>query len=281
METEIYFFSGTGNSFFVAKELQKRLSNAEIVPIVKLLNEGSIQTKGKCIGIVFPVHALSIPIAIHKFLKRVDIESAEYVFVIATRLGIVFHDFNRIVRLLKRKGKKLNAHFLINMYSNDSKDKQYQVPSIEEIKQIEDETLCQLDEIGKLILNRKDSLEDDKTYLTNLPYNKVGNFFLEKIVTFLLRLSEYIGGVNYFYHDSKCTGCGICERVCLSTKVRMVNRHPIWQKKVLCYMCYACLNYCPAFAVQIKDIPGVKSHSKDVGRYTHPYANSKDILLQK
>jgi ferredoxin len=31
-------------------------------------------------------------------------------------------------------------------------------------------------------------------------------------------LSEHIGGVNYFYADENCTGCGICRQVCLSGK---------------------------------------------------------------
>ncbi|GAH26880.1 unnamed protein product [marine sediment metagenome] len=50
---------------------------------------------------------------------------------------------------------------------------------------------------------------------------------------------------NYFYADSKCTGCGICEKVCLSQKIKMINKKPVWQKNVKCYLCYACLNYCP------------------------------------
>ncbi len=35
MKTEIYYFSGTGNSLFIAKEIQKRLPDAEIIPSSK------------------------------------------------------------------------------------------------------------------------------------------------------------------------------------------------------------------------------------------------------
>lgn len=96
-----------------------------------------------------------------------------------------------------------------------------------------------------------------------------------------MTISEYIGGVNYFYADSRCIGCGICEKVCLSKKIKMNDKKPIWQKKVLCYMCFACLNFCPEKSIQVEDIPGVKSYTKENGRYPHPYASVKDISAQK
>jgi hypothetical protein len=54
MCTEIYYFSGTGNSLHVAKELQKRLPDAELVPILGLVGEGSVRTRGVTVGFVFP-----------------------------------------------------------------------------------------------------------------------------------------------------------------------------------------------------------------------------------
>jgi heterodisulfide reductase subunit A-like polyferredoxin len=96
-----------------------------------------------------------------------------------------------------------------------------------------------------------------------------------------MAVSEAIGGVNYFYADSGCTGCGVCERVCPSRKIRLNEKRPAWQPSVLCYMCFACLNFCPAHSVQIRSIPGVKSRSTENGRYPHPYATIKDIAAQK
>ena len=96
-----------------------------------------------------------------------------------------------------------------------------------------------------------------------------------------MTVSEYIGGVNYFCSDSKCKGCGTCEKVCLSGKIKMSDKKPVWQKNVFCYMCYACVNFCPAQSVQINDIPFVKSYTRENGRYPHPYATAKDIAGQK
>lgn len=281
MNTEIYYFSGTGNSLFVAKQLQKRLIDSNLIPIIRLLNEGKIKTNGKIIGVVFPVHALTVPVAVTKFLRKLDLSSAEYIFIVATRMGIIFNDFKTIHRILKKKNKKLNAHFLINMYSNDSKDENYETPTAEQIKNLEIKAIEHIDEIVGIIKNKKNYLNTDKGFLISHPYNKIGNYVLEKVVISLLKLSEYTGGVNYFYHNLNCNGCGVCEKVCLSQKIKIINNHPDWSREVYCYMCYACLNFCPKSSIQIKDIPGVKSYTEKVGRYNHPYARIKDLSLQK
>jgi flavodoxin len=57
---DIYYFSGTGNSLFVAKELQKRIPDAKLIPIVKHLKDSSIKA-GEAVGFVFPVYFTAIP----------------------------------------------------------------------------------------------------------------------------------------------------------------------------------------------------------------------------
>ena len=80
MSVEIYYFSGTGNSLHVAKELQKRIPETKLTPIVSLLDKDVIKTSGETVGFIFPVHALTIPIAVKKFLRKIDLTSAEYIF---------------------------------------------------------------------------------------------------------------------------------------------------------------------------------------------------------
>ena len=45
MSTEIYCFSGTGNSLHVARQLQKRLPAAKLIPILSLVDKGFVATK--------------------------------------------------------------------------------------------------------------------------------------------------------------------------------------------------------------------------------------------
>jgi len=281
MSTEIYYFSGTGNSLYVARELQKRIPDTNLIPIVSLLNKDVIKTNAETVGFVFPVHALTIPIAVKRFIKKTDMESSEYIIAIATRDGSIFRGFEKIDKLLKRKRKHLDSHFILNMYNNESRHKDYKIPSESDILSLEKAVQEKLDFIQNIVLNKTTSREIDTSYFYGFPYNPVFNYLLEKLVLLGMDVSEYIGGVNYFYIDTKCNGCGICEKICLSKKIKMTDNKPVWQKKILCYMCFACLNYCPAKSVQINDIPGVKSYTKENGRYSHPYATVKDISIQK
>jgi len=50
VSTEIYYFSGAGNSFYVAKELQKRIIDSKLIPIVSLLKQKIIEVHGETVG---------------------------------------------------------------------------------------------------------------------------------------------------------------------------------------------------------------------------------------
>lgn len=281
MNTEIYYFSGTGNSMFIAKEIQKRIPDSEILPIASLMKKDKIKSRGKTIGIVFPVHALTIPLVVMKFLRRIDLSEAEYIFAIADRYGTVFHGFKKIDQILRKKRKRLNSQFVIDMCSNESRHEIYNTPSVEEIASYERLALKKLDAAAEIILGRASHYEDIKDHRFKTASNPVSAFLIERLVLALMNIAEHTRGVNYFYYDDKCTGCGICEKVCLSGKISMVDGKPVWKKNTFCYMCFACLNFCPVKAVQIHDIPGVKSHTKENGRYPHPYASIGDMLRQK
>ena len=282
MCTEIYYFSGTGNSLHVAEELEKQIPCTKLIPIVTLLDSKIIKSNAKTVGFVFPVHSLTIPIAVKKFLKKIDLTSAEYIFAVATRYGSVFKGFEKIDQLLKKWNKHLDSHFILNMGHNEApRQKGYKVPSESDIILIEKVVLDKLDLIKDVISTKGISREKDTDYLVDISSNPIFSYLIENTVIFAMNISEYIGGVNYFYHDNKCNGCGTCEKICLSKKIKMVDQKPIWQKKVLCYMCFACVNFCPTQSIQIDDIPFIKSYTTENGRYPHPYATVNDISKQK
>lgn len=282
MNTEIFYFSGTGNSLFVAKELQKRIPESELIPIVCMLKRDKILSTGSTVGIVFPVHALTIPIAVSRFIKKIDLSNAKYVFAVATRGGgTIFYGFKKINNLLRKQKKFLSSEFIIDMYSNESRTGTFIPPIESDIETIEQDALRKLDTIEEMILKKGNHREDIRDHKTKSGSNPISSFMIERLVLALMEIADHTKGANYFYHDDKCTGCGVCEKVCLSEKIKMVDGRPVWQRDVLCYMCFACLNFCPVRSVQINDIPGVKSHTKENERYSHPYASICDISKQK
>ncbi|MBN1891883.1 MAG: EFR1 family ferrodoxin [Clostridiales bacterium] len=281
MSTEIYYFSGTGNSLFVAKELAKRLPGATLVPVASLIDIPENKTSGSTVGIVFPVHALTIPIVISRFIKKTDFSSADYIFAVATRLGTVFYGFEKINALLRKNEKTLASQLVLNMCDNEARHKGYIVPSDEDIKTTEKDVLLKIDSFAETVKDKKTSRPADTGVTQPSGKTRLTSFLIERTVLTCMNLAEHTGGAQYFCADDHCNGCGICENVCLSGKITMKDKRPVWQKNVFCTMCFACLNFCPKRAVQINDIPGVPSFTRENGRYPHPYAFAGDIIKQK
>ncbi len=281
MSTEIYYFSGSGNSLHVARGLQKRLPEAELIPIVSLLNQNVIEAEADTIGIVFPLQGPTFPNPVKTFLQKVDLKSADYIFAVATRGGTTCRIRKEIDKILKKKEKRLSSHFVMTVFNNDPKLKSddskhsFHMLSEIELSQKTEEIESKLDLIKDIIINKEISHKKDTEYSVKM------GFILEHLILLALKTQEHKSIKDYFYTDSKCTGCGLCERVCLSKKIVMKNGKPDWQDSKLCYMCYACLNFCPRESVQINDKWFMKSFTTTHGRYSHPYASATDIERQK
>ena len=282
MITELYYFTGTGNSLYVAKELQKRISDSRLIPIVSLLNESKIETQADIIGIIFPLQGPTFPNAVKQFIKKLNFIKDCYIFAIATRGGTTSRIYKEINKILKKKDKILNSHFNITIFNNDpkllnknNKIYEFHIPTQNELIQKETEVLKKLNEIYEIIISKKTSHKKDDDY-----YIKY-NFILEKIILFAVNMMESKSIKNYFYIDSKCNSCGLCNKVCLSNRIKMVDKKPYWDDNILCYMCYACLNFCPKESIQINSKWYMKSYTASQGRYPHPYATVEDIKAQK
>jgi len=280
MNVEIYYFSGTGNTLFVAKELRKRIPGAGLTPMVSLLRSDTIQVKAATVGFVFPLHGMTLPVPVEAFLRRINLQSAKYIFAIATRGGTTCKAFKRMEKLLLKKNKRLDSYFIINMPNNDPKFEVYDIPTQETMNQIESHLQDRLDSIQGIVRNQQQNREQDLTG-ESFTHSRPVNFVMEQLVLLGMAMVKNFGVKNYFYSDSKCTGCGICETVCLSQKICMIDKRPVWQKSVNCYFCYTCLNYCPEESIQIKSKPYMKSFTKYNARYPHPYATAKEIAGQK
>ena len=279
-KVEIYYFSGTGNSLHVARELQKRIPETKLIPIISLLNEEVIETKGEMIGFVFPIYLSSTPDPVRKFLKKVDLKPTQYIFAVTTNSGHPGKVNIYLEKLLKKRGKSIDSYFTLKMIGNSPKgvmpsfmiiqDWASQITK-EKVSALEDEVQKELDTIHKVIINKEKNTGKDNP---NPP-----NFFM-KYVDRLLQLpvewaSEYTNPKINFYADSKCTGCNLCEKVCLSKKIKMNHDKPLWQKEIKCYHCYACFNFCPEQSIL------VKNYTYKDGRYCHPNVTAKDIAEQK
>ena len=104
---------------------------------------------------------------------------------------------------------------------------------------------------------------------------------IDAVNPLLVRLGKLVETTFGFYYDEMCTGCGLCEQVCLAQKVQMADGRPVWQEAVQCLGCFACLNYCPEESIQIESKWYLRSYTEKNGRYHHPQITANDIAGQK
>lgn len=72
-------------------------------------------------------------------------------------------------------------------------------------------------------------------------------------------LFKWIGVSNLwrnFRTDGTCDSCGLCEKICPTDSIQLVDNKPKWAKT--CEQCMRCVNYCPKQAIFQKGEGGIK-----------------------
>ncbi|HEY98054.1 MAG TPA: ferredoxin [Dehalococcoidia bacterium] len=249
-----------------------------------LVDNEIIIAKGTSIGFVFPHYASTLPKIVRTFVNKLNVESAEYLFAIVTRGGTETMAFLETDKILKGKGRRLDSFYAITMPSGSEPLVKGYATRItkERILRLESKMLERLDSIHKTILAREISRIRDTGDGNRPPSYMVPFLPLLRLITpLLVPLGKLVESSFDFYHDKKCTGCGLCEEVCLADRIRMEDRFPVWQDTIKCHGCFACLNFCPLESIQIKSKFYLKSYTSQNGRYHHPNITAKEIAAQK
>lgn len=277
MSTEIYYFSGTGNSLYMAKELQERLPEVSLIPMVSLLHKDIIEAHGETVGFVFPVHLMTLPGVVRRFLEKLDLRSTRYVFAVVTQGGTPAVADIHIRDILKKKGRGLDASFVVKMPWNSPIGLMpvyipgmiHYPPEPERILKLTTDARNKLESICRIVANREPDPEDDSPRHLRL--------FLKQVYFNLMVSNDKSQDKTLvpYYADEDCTGCGVCERVCVSERIKMVGGEPVWQEGVPCFHCYACFAFCPVQSILVRG-----RYDKKDGRYSHPEITSSDITGQ-
>ncbi len=83
MNAEIFYFTGTGNTLSVARDIAERI-DGRLVPIVSVLGKEKVQTTSEIIGFVFPLYHFEAPEILEKALTKIENLENKYIFAVAT-----------------------------------------------------------------------------------------------------------------------------------------------------------------------------------------------------
>lgn len=259
----IFYFSGTGNSLYVAQNLHENESG-ELIDLTDAMNESRFKYKVKDdekVGFVFPVHFFGLPTIVSDFVSQLTIEgnSNPFAYTVITCGGSIGNADKLLGKQLKKRNLQLNSSFSIKMPKNyvmmyDVLDKEEQNLALQNAEE-------QIEKIVELLKdNKKGTFVFDR-----------GPAILALILTpFSHRLSGIRRKTGNFYTTDKCTSCGLCEEICPSKVINIVSGRPEWIKEK-CSHCTACINRCPEQAIQYGN------STEKRGRYVNPNVEFNNI----
>jgi len=246
MSATIYYFSGTGNSYRVAKKICDSLENSKLINIAKE-QISSHDNTSETIGIVFPLYYFGIPVIVEEFLLQLKIPENAYVFVMVTRgqpmaggakrqLDTAFHASGRTYNFLRYVTMGNNYSFHAFNGSNEN-------VKVRRNKKADEKILTFLADIKAKRQSRIFSILDYPPFPT-ITY---------KIPTYGYRhfLQVYNQDTCFKVDESLCNRCKKCERACPTDNIEVGSK--VEWKHTNCQMCLACYNCCPKNAIQYVD----------------------------
>jgi ferredoxin len=236
---DIYYFTGTGNTYLAAKKIETILKynncTVKINDIIKtdpqkinLLNT---------IGIGFPIACWNTFPIVKEFIYNLPQAFGTEVFIFTTMGDSSLKAAANYGNILKNKGYSpigTNGFLMPNNFIAVQKEEKNIIKREKSYKKIEIFT-------NELV---KGTLKIDKTNfffkfcfaISNFITNKWKGKFFQKIIKFNIV-------------KNKCTKCQLCIKICPVKNITFKNNYPIFDGQK-CQLCMRCISYCPSHAIK-------------------------------
>lgn len=250
----IFYFSGTGNTKWIAEELSKRL-NEELISIAEKDSTDRVYhlKANEPIGFCFPVHGWQPPHIVRKFIKKLKIDSSKkhYCFAVCSCGDNIGETMDILNKELMANGLHMDSAFSVIMPESyvclpfmytDTKEKADE--KIQNAKK-------QIERIASVIEKKGTATEElEKGAMPFVLSYIIGGFFNKYMIT----------DKPFKVDKGKCTGCGICMKACPTDNIIMEarttdngdvhhNKIPLWKRDGGCTACLACYHHCPVHAI--------------------------------
>jgi ferredoxin len=250
---KIYYFSGTGNTYWSAKKLAEQLESAKIYSISREIRQSEIRIEADVVVFLFPSYAYETPLMVRRFLEKADIH-ANYIAAAVSYGSSPGGSLAEVSRVLRRKKLTLD-------YAG-------RIPAVENYIPI-------FGVQGPEKQNKRLAMQREATFavaeaIRNRSVKKVQTFRpVSKAISTLFRLARPVFPKG-FRRTKECTVCGLCEKLCPAGAISMTAAGPVFQKS--CEHCQACLNFCPRRAISFARM------KPDTPRYHHPEVSAKELF---
>ena len=260
MKTAIFYFSGTGNSLMLAKDLKLHLGEETEIINMAAQDAGMTAVNYEKVGFVFPVYFGDVPPIVIQFVNKLDMSKTSYVFAVTNYGGMVVNTMHTMAALIAGKGKKLNysaeiaqpGNYLV-MYGANPEDRQKKVLAEGKTK------------TAAIALAIQNGIENSVRKISF--FEKCMGWFMHAVM--LKKITTY--DTNFTINEA-CIDCGVCEKVCPRNNIDNTNGKRSWKGN--CEQCMACIQWCPKEAIQYKKVTQKRK------RYHNPEVQAKDLYLR-
>lgn len=232
----ILYFSGTGNSEYVAKKLAGMLEDS-LLSINQRLREKSLKKVHSDRPLIFvcPTYAWRMPRLVEQWIQRVSFTGNQNAYFVLT-CGDSIGDAGSHANALCRE-KNFQYMGIQKVIMPENYLAMFQVPEEPEAIACVMRAEPVIEEIAELVKN-------------GLPFHE------EKVSVFDKLSSSAVNGLYYalmvkdkkFIVTEDCIGCGKCANVCPLHNINMDEGYPHWNQK--CTHCMACITECPRTAIE-------------------------------
>ena len=249
----ILYFSGTGNSMAISRQLAERLGE-QVMPLSRAVARDLSQERR--IGLVFPCYWFNAPRAVTELLPRLQLPKDAYVFIVIPCGAQAGNAIWTVRRMLAAKGVEVAYSHKIRVPDNSAvgfgRNPNDQVWKF-------DRYAGRLERITA----------DIAAGVRRCHYAWWGLAGALCAIPAVQRrtLPMLTPAVN----ADRCIACGICAKVCPQGNIAIRDGKACCGDD--CTQCLACVHFCPQQAVEINSKPTPKAH-----QYHHPKVTVDDML---
>lgn len=234
----IVYFSGTGNTEWVAQQLSTFVCDDHLVQLPH--NSIDIDFKNiDTLGICFPVHSWGIPSLVRDFIQSLPKDHfIPYIYMVCTCGDDIGFTMQEFVSLLKKQNQQASLFYSIQMPNSYVNLPGFDVDSVELQQKKVNTAEKQLKALSKIVLERGSAVNVVKG---SMPWIK------SKVIRPLF--NRYLVDDSYFHVEASCVSCGLCAQLCPVHNIVMDGK-PIWSNSGVCLTCMACYHCCPQHAIR-------------------------------
>lgn len=242
MKGVLYYFSGTGNTKWVADRFKENFKSYGIdIKLVNIESEESINIK--CYDFIVVgsvVHSNMEPKIVSDFLKKLpNTKKKMKTIIYSTQGGKSSVAVLSMAKKISQKGYDIVIQSAIRMPNNC-----YFISGKKTTKKEENEILKnaseKVKELIKIFIDNKRLKENNSIFKMG-----IGKISSKLFKNSLPKLSKNLTAIE------ECKKCGLCLRNCPKNNITFEDGHAVFHSK--CMLCLRCMNICPINGIRYKN----------------------------